>query len=105
VNFSVLPLRVATLLGLTLAVAGLLGFGVVVYWWLIEYGPPLGWGSIMAALLVFSGTQLVLLGIIGEYLGRMFLTVNQRPQAIVRSVLTSQDRRDAVDERERLSVS
>lgn len=87
VNFSVLPLRVATLLGLALAVAGLVGFAVVVYWFFTNQGPPLGWGSIMAALLVFSGTQLVLLGIIGEYLGRMFLTVNQRPQAIVRAVL------------------
>ena len=87
VNFSVLPLRVATLLGLALAVAGLVGFAVVVYWLFTNQGPPLGWGSIMAALLVFSGTQLVLLGIIGEYLGRMFLTVNQRPQAIVRAVI------------------
>ena len=40
----------------------------------------------MAALLVFSGTQLVLLGLIGEYIGRMFLTVNQRPQSIVREI-------------------
>mgnify|MGYP002282133502 CR=1 FL=1 len=34
----------------------------------------------MAAMLIFSGTQLVLLGLIGEYVGRMFLAVNQRPQ-------------------------
>ncbi|HEX7777973.1 MAG TPA: glycosyltransferase [Vicinamibacterales bacterium] len=90
VNFSILPLRVATLIGLALAAAGLAGFGVVVYWWFTDYGPAAGWGSIMAALLVFSGTQLVLLGIIGEYLGRMFLTVNQRPQAVVRAVLRSE---------------
>ena len=43
----------------------------------------------MAALLIFSGTQLVMLGLIGEYLGRMFLTVNQRPQAVVREVIRS----------------
>jgi hypothetical protein len=43
----------------------------------------------MATVLVFSGTQLVILGLIGEYVGRMFLTVNQRPQAIVRSVASS----------------
>ena len=42
--------------------------------------------SLMAALLVFSGTQLVLLGLIGEYIGRMFLAVNQRPQSVVRKV-------------------
>lgn len=97
VNFSVLPLRVATLLGLTLAVCGLIGLSVVVYWWFTNQGPQVGWGSIMAALLVFSGTQLVLLGIIGEYLGRMFLTVNQRPQAIVRSVLRTHEGQEAVE--------
>ena len=36
---------------------------------------------------MFSGTQLVLLGLIGEYIGRMFLTVNQRPQAVVRDTV------------------
>jgi undecaprenyl-phosphate 4-deoxy-4-formamido-L-arabinose transferase len=43
----------------------------------------------MAALLVFSGTQLVMLGLIGEYIGRMFITLNQRPQSVVRSVQRS----------------
>jgi len=87
VNFSVLPLRVATLLGLTMAAGGLVGFALVVYWRITNQGPAFGWGSLMAALLVFSGTQLVLLGLIGEYIGRMFLTVNQRPQAVVREVV------------------
>jgi undecaprenyl-phosphate 4-deoxy-4-formamido-L-arabinose transferase len=87
VNFSVLPLRVATLLGLAMAFAGLVAFGWVVYWWATNQGPPSGFGLVLSALLVFSGTQLVLLGLIGEYIGRMFLTVNQRPQAIVREVL------------------
>ena len=87
VNFSLLPLRIATALGLTMALGGLAGFGWVVYWRLTNQGPSFGWGSIMAALLVFSGTQLVLLGLIGEYVGRMFLTINQRPQAVVRDVV------------------
>ncbi len=89
VNFSVLPLRVATGLGLVMALAGLLSFAGVVWLRLIDRGPAFGWGSLMAALLVFSGAQLVLLGIIGEYVGRMFLTVNQRPQAVVREVVRS----------------
>ena len=87
VNFSLLPLRVATALGLVIALAGLVGFGWVVYWRLTDQGPTFGWGSIMSALLIFSGTQLVLLGLIGEYVGRMFLTVNQRPQAVVRAIV------------------
>jgi undecaprenyl-phosphate 4-deoxy-4-formamido-L-arabinose transferase len=88
-NFSVLPLRAATIVGLLTAAAGLTAFVVVVWLWLLNRGPAYGWGWVMASLLVFSGAQLVMLGLIGEYLGRMFLTINQRPQAVVRSVVTS----------------
>jgi undecaprenyl-phosphate 4-deoxy-4-formamido-L-arabinose transferase len=86
VNFSVMPLRVATLLGLVMAAVGLLGMAVVFYLRAVGQGPDFGWGSLMGALLVFSGTQLVMLGLIGEYIGRMFLTVNRRPQSVVRCV-------------------
>ena len=88
-NFSVLPLRLATFVGLATAVAGVAAFGVVVWLWLLGRGPAYGWGWVMASLLVFSGTQLVMLGLIGEYLGRMFLAVNQRPQSVVRDVTSS----------------
>ncbi len=86
VNFSVMPLRLATLLGLLMAAAGLLGLLFIFYLRYHNQGPDYGWGSLMGALLVFSGTQLVVLGLIGEYIGRMFLTVNRRPQSVVRSV-------------------
>jgi undecaprenyl-phosphate 4-deoxy-4-formamido-L-arabinose transferase len=86
VNFSVMPLRLATLLGLVMAIAGLIGLLIVLYLRLTNMGPDYGWGSLMAALVVFSGTQLVMLGLIGEYVGRMFLTINGRPQSVVRSV-------------------
>ena len=81
-----MPLRLATLLGLIMAAAGLVGLAVVFYLRLTNQGPDYGWGTLMGALLVFSGAQLVMLGLIGEYLGRMFLTVNHRPQSVVRSV-------------------
>ena len=89
INFSVLPLRAATLVGLLLAAAGLVALVTVAVLWFRNVGPSYGFGWIMAALLVFSGTQLVMLGLIGEYLGRMFLTVNQRPQSVVREVVSS----------------
>jgi undecaprenyl-phosphate 4-deoxy-4-formamido-L-arabinose transferase len=88
-NFSLLPLRAATAVGVVTAAAGLGAFIVVVWLWMVERGPAYGWGWVMAAVLVFSGTQLVMLGLIGEYLGRMFLTVNQRPQSVVREVVSS----------------
>ncbi|MEO6003635.1 MAG: glycosyltransferase [Opitutus sp.] len=89
INFSILPLRLATVLGLVTGFCGVLGFVLVVWLRVTHRGPAFGWGSLMAALTVFGGAQLVLLGIIGEYIGRMFLTLNQRPQAVVREVLRS----------------
>jgi undecaprenyl-phosphate 4-deoxy-4-formamido-L-arabinose transferase len=65
--------------------------------WVTDRGPAYGWGWVMATVLVFSGTQLVMLGLIGEYLGRMFLTVNQRPQAVVREIVSNvADKRDVL---------
>lgn len=86
-NFSLLPLRVATLAGFVMASIGLLAFAVVLWLWAVGRGPQFGFGWLMSALLIFSGVQLVMLGLIGEYLGRMFLTINQRPQSVVREVI------------------
>jgi glycosyltransferase involved in cell wall biosynthesis len=90
-NFSLLPLRLATITGFLTAGAGLLGFAIVFILFLMDRGPEHGFGWLMSALLLFSGTQLVMLGLIGEYLGRMFLTVNQRPQSAVREVVLPRD--------------
>lgn len=89
-NFSLLPLRLATFAGLTTAALGVVAFVAVLWLWFVNRGPGYGFGWLMSAFLIFSGTQLVMLGLIGEYLGRMFLTVNQRPQAVVREVISSE---------------
>ena len=83
VNFSVMPLRVATLAGIAFSALG----GMATIWVVIEalfWQTPEGWGSTMAAILLLSGVQLSILGIAGEYLGRLFLTANRKPQFIVR---------------------
>ena len=89
INFSVLPLRVATVMGLLIAAIGVGALLWVIWLWLQQEGPEYGFGWLMAALLIFSGAQLVMLGLIGEYVGRMFLAVNQRPQSVVREVSRS----------------
>jgi len=89
INFSLLPLRVATMLGLFVALAGLVAICTVAWLWMRGIGPQYGWGWTMSVMLIFSGTQLVMLGLIGEYIGRMFLAVNQRPQSVVREVVRS----------------
>jgi undecaprenyl-phosphate 4-deoxy-4-formamido-L-arabinose transferase len=89
INFSVLPLRVATVMGLLIAAIGVGALLWVIWLWLQQEGPEYGFGWLMAALLIFSGAQLLMLGLIGEYVGRMFLAVNQRPQSVVREVSRS----------------
>ena len=86
VNFSVTPLRISTLFGLLMAGLGFLWTLVVILERLFV-GTPLGWSSLMAALLVFSGTQLLMLGMLGEYVGRIYLTVNKQPQFVVKEVI------------------
>jgi undecaprenyl-phosphate 4-deoxy-4-formamido-L-arabinose transferase len=84
-NFSVMPLRLATGAGLVMSGLGMLAFLVV----LIEAvtgGTPPGWASLMATSLLLAGVQFVMLGIVGEYVGRLYLTVNGKPQSIVRHV-------------------
>jgi glycosyltransferase involved in cell wall biosynthesis len=98
-NFSLLPLRLATFAGLATAALGLIAFVVVLWLWVVNRGPAYGFGWLMTAFLIFSGTQLVMLGLIGEYLGRMFLTVNQRPQAVVREIIRATPEEQVVDDR------
>ena len=85
-NFSVMPLRLATLLGLGFGALGALAAAIVIIEAIISDKPPQGWASLMVAVLVLAGVQLVVLGMIGEYLGRMFLAVNRKPQYLVREV-------------------
>lgn len=94
VNFSVAPLRIATVLGLLFAFLGLAAaIPVIIEAWL--FSTPSGWGSLMASLLVFSGIQLMMLGVIGEYLGRLHLTLNAKPQFVVRRVCQSRSKETA----------
>jgi len=84
-NFSVLPLRFATVAGAVTAGVGILGLLLVLLEGLFG-DPPAGWASLAAIVLTLGGLQLLMLGILGEYVGRLFLTVNKRPQGVVKSV-------------------
>jgi undecaprenyl-phosphate 4-deoxy-4-formamido-L-arabinose transferase len=85
VNFSVMPLRISTFTGFVLSALGAVGGAIVVAEALFQSPPP-GWASLMAAVLLLSGVQLLILGIVGEYLGRLYLTINRKPQSVVKEV-------------------
>jgi len=89
VNFSVMPLRLSTLTGVTLSLLGAIGVLIALGEALL-YSPPPGWASLMAAVLLLSGVQLLILGIVGEYVGRLYLTANRKPQSVVKAVWHSE---------------
>ena len=84
-NFSVMPLRVGTMLGFVMAALGLVAF-VIILIEALSGNTPGGYPSVMAAILLLAGVQLIMLGLVGEYLGRLFLTINKKPQFIVRDI-------------------
>ncbi|TAL18182.1 glycosyltransferase [bacterium] len=87
INFSVVPLRIGSILGVLFSIVGLGGSVYVIAEKLKNPAMPVGWPSLIVAILILSGAQLLILGVIGEYLGQMFLTLNGTPQYIVRNVV------------------
>ena len=85
IGFSTFPLRVAAWLGMFAAVAGFaLGLWVIVSHF-TEHNIPQGWASTSSLILFVGGVQLIILGIMGEYLGRVYHEVRSRPLYVVRS--------------------
>lgn len=94
-GFSIIPLRIASMLGLLMSGAGfLLAIFFVVSWvmgGIFRQDIPPGWASTILAITIFAGLQLCVLGMIGEYLGRMLLTMNRAPQFVVRDTYGLKD--------------
>lgn len=88
-SFSTVPLKLASYLGLIISAFAFVYAGVVIYKTL-AYGEPVqGYPSMMVVVLMLGGIQLASLGIIGEYLGRMFNETKQRPLYFTQSILAS----------------
>ncbi len=90
-SFSLLPLRFATIAGLVMAVLGTVGAVMTVLEALTTRQTPSGWASTMTVILLVSGVQSMILGTLGEYVGRTFLSANGKPQATVRLIERSHD--------------
>jgi undecaprenyl-phosphate 4-deoxy-4-formamido-L-arabinose transferase len=86
VNFSILPLRAASVGGVIFSALGVVGSAFVIAEKWRNPGLPVGWPSLIVAILLLSGIQLLILGVIGEYLGQLVLTVNGTPQYVIRGV-------------------
>ncbi len=88
-NFSVLPLRLAVVAGAAMGFLGLIA-AMVVIWEGLRGETPSGWASMMTVTLLVSGVQFLILGVLGEYVGRAFLSANGKPQGVVREVIPAE---------------
>ena len=84
--FSVKPLEFGAILGFVIAALGFLFALVTVIRKLVTPSIPAGWSSMIAAILVIGGVIMIMLGLIGEYVGRIYICLNRSPQFVVREI-------------------
>lgn len=93
--FSIIPLRVSSFIGVLCAFIGFL-FGVItIIRKLIVPDIQVGWTSTIAILLFVGGLIMLMLGIIGEYIGRIYISINNAPQYVVKQTINLEDTDDA----------
>lgn len=85
-SFSIIPLRAATFSGF---VFSFIGFIFILFLLIMKFisNVQLGWTSIMVSIVFFCGIQLISIGLLGEYIGRIFMSINKSPQFIVKEVV------------------
>lgn len=89
--FSVKPLRVATALGVICSMIGFISGIVIVLKKLLNPNIWIGYSSTMAVILFIGGIIMLILGMIGEYIGRIYISINNAPQYVVRDTVNLED--------------
>ncbi len=84
-SFSIKPLRAASYIGFAFAVCALLALGYALHSWAAHDVVP-GWTSVMVVTLVLGSTQLLILGVLGEYVGRLYMEAKQRPLFVIERI-------------------
>ena len=90
-SFSEKPLRIATMAGVGCAALGFLYGLYTVIKKLVNPLVPVGFSSLMAAIMFIGGMLMLMLGLIGEYVGRMYICMNNAPQYVIREIVKNED--------------
>ena len=90
--FSVIPLRIATCIGCLSAAVGFLYGLYTIIKRLINPQVPMGFSSTMAAIVFFGGMIMIMLGLIGEYIGRIYISLNNSPQYVIRERINTKEK-------------
>src|SRR5690606_27006420 len=86
-SFSTVPLRLWTYLGSIVAFMALIHASVLIFNKIVFGNPVPGYPSLMTAILFLGGVQLIGIGVLGEYIGRIYIESKQRPRYITRRVV------------------
>ena len=89
--FSIKPLRMATAIGSFVAIAGFIYGIYTVIRKLVDPNIVIGFSSLMSAIVFIGGMVMVMLGIIGEYIGRIYISLNNSPQYVIRECVNERD--------------
>lgn len=89
--FSTKPLRIATISGSLFAVLGFVYGIYTIVKKFVNPAVPMGFSSTMAAILFIGGMLMIMLGLIGEYIGRMYICMNSAPQFVVRDLIPAKE--------------
>ena len=92
--FSVIPLRIATVLGVLVGVVGFLGVIYVVINKFLHPDIAIGWSSTICAVLIVGGMNLFMMGMIGEYIGRIYISINNSPQYVIKDMICFNEREE-----------
>lgn len=96
-GYSIVPLRIATRLGVTLSFLSVIAAVIVIIKKLMHPGMAVGWASTIVTIIFFSGLILLFMGLIGEYIGRMYQNLSNDPQFVVRDIYTGKDKTGGKD--------
>ncbi len=83
-GFSTVPLRFATYIGIFMAISSFIAGIIIILMKLLTDYPIEGWSSIMLSIFFVGGVQLCIIGIMGEYIGRIYTEVRRRPLYVVK---------------------
>lgn len=94
--FSIQPLRFATMVGVLCAGSGFLYGIYTIIKRLINPDVPIGFSSLMSALVFIGGMIMLMLGLIGEYVGRIYISLNNSPQYVIRELIGQKENNDGI---------
>lgn len=90
--FSVKPLRLASIIGVVMAIIGFFYGMTVIYNRLTNPYTPMGYASIFSAVIFIGGMLMLMLGLIGEYIGRIYISLNNSPQYVIKETINVEEK-------------